>query len=121
MALQVDFTMVAGDTKTIVFNVKDSGGAALDLTGATIRWGLCAYAASGAIAEAALLTKSVGSGITVTDAAGGVCQVALSAANTTATPRMSGRYYHELEVTSGGVVSTVHRGLIEITPELLVT
>lgn len=96
--------MTIGDTVSVDFAVTDSAGVALDLTGATVKWQLAARPGS-----AALVTKQTSSGITVTNAAGGLFTVAIASSDTTSLSR--GRYYHEAQVTdAAGNISTVAVG-----------
>lgn len=96
------FEIIAGDSLTlkITATVK-STGAAMDLTGAAIKW------------TANLTTpvsKTVGSGITITNAAGGLFEIAIDAGDLTEV----GDFAHQCQVTIGGVVSTVMEGTVRI-------
>jgi hypothetical protein len=102
----------SGDSKILEVTVTDGTGAAVDLTGATIAWQLAKSPG-----ESALVSKTIGSGIAVTDAVGGIFEITLDAADTAA---LSGRHYHEAEVTdTSGKVSTVLTGAVLIKPELI--
>jgi hypothetical protein len=106
-----DVSIVQGDSVTLTVTVT-SGGVAKNLTSATIKWS-CARSADGSAA----LSKTTSSGITITNAAGGIFQVALSKTDTAA---LLGYYYHEAEVTdAGGNVSTVMTGHLTVTQDLI--
>ena len=93
----------AGDSHTLAFSVVDAAGTAIDLTGATIKWKM---ARSGVIP--AEIIKSIGSGITVTNAAGGQFTVDLT---TTDTAPLLGLYYFQaLVIDSAGNQSVIAHG-----------
>lgn len=106
-----NFTMHSGDDKTLQFTVKDQDGVVVDITGASITWAFAARVGATAIAS-----KTVGSGITITDAAAGVFQVTIDAADTASLT--GGVLYHEAQlVDSGGVKSTIAYGDMTILPD----
>lgn len=108
----MSITMFQGDTKVLVFTVSQGSGTA-DLTDAAIRWQLAK-----SVSKEALVEKSVGSGITITDAAGGVFEVLLEPEDTEALS--AGAYYYEAEVTDGDDnVSTVATGALTLTRTLI--
>jgi hypothetical protein len=76
-----------------------SGGSALDLTGAAaIAFGLYAQT-YGQFSGAALISKTLGSGVAVVSAEGGTVAVTIAAADTA---DMGGAtYYAEIEITDG--------------------
>src|SRR3990167_4295716 len=87
-----NFIMVAGDTKTLVVTVEDAEGTAVSITGATIKW-RCARS----YGKTASITKATGgSGIAITDGAGGEFTVTLNASDTVS---LVGNFYHEAEIT----------------------
>ena len=103
-----DFTMYAGDTNTITVTVTDSAGAVVNITGATITWKLLEEQ-GGTIA----LTKTVGSGIIITNGAGGIFTIALAATDTASL--LAGAYYHEAELTdTSSNVSTILIGTLTL-------
>lgn len=109
----VDFTMFAGDTKVLQITLTDSANVIVDVSTASIIWALSRKATS-----TALLTKEVGTGVTITDGPGGKFEVAIDPVDTA---DLKGDYYHEIEVEMGGVVSTVTSGTITIQPDLIKT
>ena len=67
--------------------------------------------------QAATLSKSIGSGITVTDAVNGIFQVELTPADTLA---KKGSYYHEAQVTDGSSdIATVFFGILTFVEALV--
>jgi len=99
-------TMWAGDTIVLEFAITDSAtDADKNLSGSSIRWVMVGY--TGIV----VVDKSTGDGVTITNAVGGVFQVALEPADTEELP--GGVYTHEAEVTDSlGNISTVATGEI---------
>jgi hypothetical protein len=116
MPTSAEMTMVRGDTRLIRATFVDEAGGVLSLVGCTIRWWM-AKTANGP----SLLTKSIGSGVTVVNAAGGRFDVRIApvdTANVVSIP--PGDYYHECEVIdSSGDVATVFAGKLTITKDLV--
>ena len=101
-----DFEMHSGDTKEITITVTDSVGSIVVLAGTIIAWGL--YTAPGV--STATVTKTTTAGDIAIS--GNTCVFTLAPADTTS---LTGRYYHELEVTdASGVVETTTTGWITI-------
>lgn len=108
-----NFEMFQGDDKDLVITVTDSAGAAVDLTGAAIAWQMARTARS----ATPNVSKSVGSGIVITDAPGGICTISL---DPTDTEGLTGDFYHELEVTDAQAnITTVLSGTVTIKPALI--
>ncbi len=110
-------TIVRSDDETLDILVTDEDtGAAVDLTSADITW-MAKRRRNDADVDA-LITKAIGSGVTVTSAVGGVAEVAIAAADTDAiTP---GAYYWELQsVDAAGKTHTLAGGRIVILPDLI--
>ena len=113
MATSQNISVFQGNSLTITVTCVDAAGAAKSLIGAAITWALGAKAKS-----APTITKAIGSGVTVTDAAGGVFEVALDPADTSALSAKS--YYHEAKVTDGGGrVATIMTGTATIKEAML--
>ena len=96
--------MVSGDTAEITCTVYQADGTTpQSLVGATaIKWALSKKITS----ADSLLSKSLGSGITVSDAVNGVIVISLQPVDTAAIK--GGDYVHEVEVTdASGNVATV--------------
>ena len=107
---------VAGDFLELLVTVRDAEGAVVNITEATaVRWGLFRMAPGVNPVGAVLLSKSLGSGIAITNGAGGQFTVTIANGETGA---FAGTYYHEAEVIDGdGRVSTVLRGQFVIAAQ----
>ena len=106
-ATHAQFVLYAGDTWTLDAALHDAAGAALSLAGATVEWRLRNAA------QAVVASLAIGSGVTITDAAGGLCSIVLPPAQTTALA--AGTYADEIQVTTqGGLVSTQAVGPIVV-------
>ena len=105
-----NYTMFSGDSKVITVTVTDADGAAVNLTGATISYVIFDDGS-------ATITKTVGSGITVTDAAAGTFTITLAASDTAS---LAGAYYHECQVTdSSGNISTIFTGTVTMNEDMI--
>lgn len=110
--MAADVEMVQGDTLALDFAIVDGAGAAVDLAGATIRWQLAR-----SVRATALIEKAIGSGVTVTDDAGGLFTVMLEPEDTQA---ITGSFYFEVELIDAlGNVSTPCTGRISVLPGLI--
>lgn len=108
-AARQDFEMMAGRDKTIYFALTN-GGPPLDLTGATLRWRCVQQIDAGtSLVEK---TTASGGGITITDATGGLCSVALTDTDIAE----SGLYYHFLDINGSGGYELLSRGRIVVVP-----
>lgn len=100
-----DEPLTAGDSRTVMVTVQDTppGGATVpvDLTG----WAITATLVGGGLS----LTKTIGSGITVTSAVDGEFELALLPADTSALMQ-STRLLVTIRISQGGSVYTVLRG-----------
>ncbi len=117
-----NFEMFSGDSEILRFTVTDDSGMAQSLASiVSARFALAASSRSPTLA-----TKSLGSGITVTDAANGLVEVELDPSDTAdisggrrSADRPGREYYHELELTdSSGNVSTVAYGWVTVLRDL---
>lgn len=108
MAEVNNYTMFAGETKTITVTSRDDDtNALIDFTSATIEWTLQQ-------AGTEVLNKTQASGISVTGT--GIFTITLSSANTTG---FSGEYGHECRATlQDGTVATLFTGTITILPTI---
>lgn len=105
-ATHTTFLLYAGDTWIIDAALHDTAGAALDLTGAAVDWRLRA----GTAVKAALNLED---GITITDAAKGLCRITLPAARSVTLAE--GNYRDETQVTlADGTVCTQAVGAIVV-------
>ena len=117
MAHQVqNFEIHAGDDLTLQVSVTDDAGQPVNLTGAQVAW-QASRGRADRFSSTAVLAKASGTGITVTDAAGGVFEVDLAAADTAG---LRGAFYHEAKVTdAAGDKSTVFTGTMTVLPSLI--
>ena len=101
--------MFAGTTRDLVVTVTDEDGSAHDLTGHTGEW--CLARKQG---DAALLTKTTGAGVVLTDPSGGICTVSLASDDTDG---MQGVYYWELRLVDATTDEDVPAyGYVRILP-----
>ena len=113
-----DASMVSGDTKILSITAQTSTGTALNLNGAVITWQLFPLGGG-----TALLTKTIGGGITITDASNGVFQVKIDPADTA---DLAGSYNHEAQITDtdGNILTPRNVGLspgvLEVAADLVV-
>jgi hypothetical protein len=109
---------VAGDHLEIMVTVSN-----LDLTGADIRWAVFPWPEGpkfGQASRTAAIEKSLGNGITITNAAGGEFRIAIEPSDTS---ELSGFYVHEAQVTVNGqtyTVMTASKCFFQITPQWIV-
>jgi len=81
----------SGDDVTLVIQLTDSDGMAVDLSQTEITWGL----APSSVADPRLI-KTQNDGVTITDAPNGTIEIELAPADTS--PLTYGDYYHEVQV-----------------------
>lgn len=103
MAIQNDLAIFRGEDVGIGITLVP----AVDITGWSISFILKANYSGPAIT-----TKTVGSGITITDAAAGQFTVSLLAADTVSLP--AGRYYYDVARTTPGARSVLSHGEMQI-------
>ena len=102
------FPLVAGQDITLTISVTDSAGAAVDLTGASARFVLSTPNDRVTVLDSADSPQTAT--CAVTNEAGGVVTVTITAANSAA---LLGDYYYEIKVTdSAGAESVTNRGII---------
>ena len=102
-----NFEMFSGDDKNIQFTITDEDNAASDITGASATW-----ACSRRVKTSTLISKTVGSGITIVSGVGGVLLVSLAQADTAS---LRGDYYHELEIVdAAGKKTTAAYGTMTV-------
>jgi len=115
MAKEQAFDVFSGNDIVLKISVtdEDNNGAALSLVGAQeLIWSLAKKAGATAI-----LTKTLSNGVTITDAANGLVDVVISAADL---EPLKGEYYHEMRLTnSQGKKSTLMYGIATIAENLI--
>lgn len=106
---------IAGDSMEIDFTVQDAAGAALDLSGAVVKWSATKAPGASNIGTA-IVTKTIGSGITIMDATAGTLKVLIGKGDI----QMIGWLFHDLEVTlPSGLSYTVAYGRINALPAII--
>jgi hypothetical protein len=111
-ALDQNFEMHSGDTKDIVVTVLDELDQKVDITGST-----AVFILSKNEFSAAIVTKTTGGGIALTDPVHGELTVTLDTADT---EPLIGEHYFEIELTDASLrVSTVVVGHIDIRPNVI--
>jgi len=115
--LNQHFTLYAGEDKVIPCAVVDGAGAAYNLTGATIRWSASYRPSTGAL----ISKSSPASGITITNAAGGLFEINFDAADTDIEAFIANSdsgevvFYHYCKVQmSGGEKSVIFEGVLTL-------
>lgn len=103
-----DFTMFEEETRTLDVSAYDEDDALIDFSGATITWRV-------KDGNTTILTKTVGSGITVTGT--GTFSIALDSADTLG---LSGDYQHEcVAVLADTTRDTLFTGTLTVEPTLV--
>ena len=110
-----NYSMHSGDSKTIpvaaVLN-----GAPVELTGALIVWSIAKIKSNGDFSSTIAFSKSIGSGITVTDVLGGEFEIEIDPADTA---DLKGDYWHECQITDfQGRKTTILDGILSIQRDL---
>jgi hypothetical protein len=111
-------TMKRGDTPVWRFTVVDADGAAVNLTGYSARFTVKRNVNHDD--TDAFLTKTIGSGITVTNAAGGLLEVRLAAADTEDLVRDTTLVW-DLQIAAGANVYTVDSGTLAVALDVSIT
>ena len=113
MGRQVYIQAYAGDDETYVFNVIDSDGTVVDLTGATVFLGTIRDKIGGA--SLATMTNNVGG----TTLASGIVAMDLANADTVVLPELA---YYDIQYTNvGGQKKTLAFGIITTTSQITTT
>ena len=106
MAVYSDLSIDQGTDFTAEVQIDDTDGTTANLTG---------YTVAGQIRKSYDSTTYTAFSASVSNATGGTVSIALTAAQTNALA--SGRYVYDVEITSsGGVVTRVLEGQVEVTP-----
>jgi hypothetical protein len=113
VATENEFDLFSGDDYVLHFTIVDEAGVAVDLSGAQ----QITFALARKVSVEPLFSKTLGSGVTVTDGPAGKVDVAIDAADTDA---LKGAYYHEVELrNAAGKRSTVSYGAVTIQEDLI--
>lgn len=118
------FDLIRGDDLKIPYVVKDQQDTpvVVDITAATFLWAVTRQDPTSNLTEpqplgVTLISKSVGSGITIDDGPAGEVFITLDSADTVAF-NAPDELYHELQMTLGGKVSTLAYGIISLKREI---
>lgn len=104
-------TIVAGDNAQLQFTVTSDGTS----SGAAVTCTAASWAMSDRAGGTSLVTETTtGGGAVISGGSSQVITVTLSTTDTDQTP---GKYYHELQVTTGSNILTVASGTITILPD----
>ncbi len=101
-----DYVVRSGDAAVLQATTKDNDGAVVDITGATIKFGVYAK-----VDDAEQFVKTVGSGIVIVSGPAGTFEVTLDAPDTAA---LAGLYNYEAEMILSTLPRTVMVGTINI-------
>jgi hypothetical protein len=112
------FEMHRGDDRQLTYVIVDQADPAVvvNITGAAFAWVLSNQDGTTPDPQPlgdALVTKAVASGIVITDGPNGAVRVDLGTGDTTGYLAPAD-YYHELQMTLGGLVTTVVYGIISL-------
>ena len=114
MPVPVDFDIQTyiGNTETVTVTWKDSSGSALNLTSYAIAFDC----RDNSIDPVVSLGLTEGSGVTVTNAAGGIFTVTITAAQSSLLGERGKlkQYFYEINATTGATVTTVMKGFLKI-------
>jgi hypothetical protein len=99
---------IAGDTLVAIVHVTDDDGTDYDLSAVTAVDFVLATRRGGT----PVVSKALGDGVTITDAAGGLLRVVVESAETLS---LAGNYHHETRVTEPSRVATVSVGSLYVT------
>ncbi len=106
-----------GDTINLRVPVVDQDGAPVDITGAAVRMTVKRNLSDADLS--ALITRTVGDGVTLTTPEAGIADVTITATQTaTLTPA---KYYWDVQVTLSGTVSTVAEGYLDVRSDVSIT
>ena len=106
-----NFSLHSGDSKSVTVNIVNAAGVAVDVSTASA----VVYKVAASPGSEALVSKSLGSGISV---AGSTVTITFAPADTATLA--GGVYYHELEITDGdGNVQTAFTGYVLIEGDLI--
>lgn len=105
MAVYSNLTVDQGASFSANIDVTDSDGDALNLDG---------YSIAGQIRKTYSSTTAIDFTASIVNASAGVVQISLSATQTN--NMKAGRYVYDVEINSGGTITRVVEGQVEVTP-----
>jgi len=104
----------AGKYIVFEFQIVDRAGVAQDISGWALGWEMFEEGAKAG--SDPLIAKATGAGIQTTNGPGGICQVTVAVADTTAL--QGKRYWHELFRTDTGFEGLITYGTVELQASL---
>lgn len=110
------FELSRGDDKTYEATLTDGAGVPIDLS-ALAGTDLTFTVRRRPHTATALVTKTIGAGITVTDAPAGKCTVALAAADTSGLGNWRQTFGWDIQAIIAGKTSTVAEGKLVVKPD----
>jgi hypothetical protein len=114
-----ELNMHRGDTLSFDLAVTDGVGAPVNLAGASLRF--TAKRSTSQADSAALIALTIGDGITVTDAAGGLAHVEATPAKTSGLEAATLSLTWDEQLTTGTQVFTVASGYLTVMPDVSLT
>lgn len=115
--IRQDLRMRWGDESAWAVTVTDTAGAPVDITGCTMRFS--AKRSRRDVDASAVFSKTVGSGITLSDPQNGVATVALSDSDTSGlAPGRSHLLTFDWRITLGGQTQTIAYGSLLVEPSM---
>lgn len=108
----VNFELYQGDTFTFQVAMKNVDGSAYPISGTTASMKIKR------LSGAEVLSLANGSGITYTNAAGGIMSVTVTAAQSAALPTEKVLVYDLQLEQPGSIITTLVRGNITVTPQI---
>lgn len=118
---QFDEIFPRGDDRSITATIVDQAGAPVDITGAAITYAVFPLDTGDAAPRSqpqngatAIITKTDGAGIVITDAPNGGIRIDLGSGDTVAfvAPKA---YYHEVQIVLGGLTTTMLFGTLTLS------
>ena len=109
---RIDLEMMRGDTKVFDVTITDEAGAAVNLTGSTVK-----FTAKNRVGDAqgvAVIALTTGDGVELTDAANGVARVTIAPDDTSGFTSKKTLEYDVQVAETGGRVSTPVRGTLTV-------
>lgn len=110
MPITQEMAWYRGEAYSITDTVRNTAGTAVAITG----WALAFTVRSDFDSDTVLLSKTTGSGITITSGSGGVMTITITAANTLALA--AGEYVYDVQRTDSGSEALLTIGTLRVKP-----
>jgi hypothetical protein len=124
LGTRFDFDIHRGDSRLITFQVVDEFDVPVNITGTTATWIISELDTDAPnhvpapVPGSTFVTKTVGTGITITAPTTGNGQIALASADTTGAYAPV-NYYHEMQMVLGGETTTVMFGILGLKRDII--